>query len=458
MNRSQTATLAALETLIAIAIGVAIPLVPLSLLWAIQDGFATDWLVFWRAAVDIWLAGNGVDIRATADAATIAQVGVAQAAQPFFVTIAPLAFALFSVLAAVRIGRRAAETRYWQSGVAGSLVAGLVLSALLTFSALSDQLRPSILQGIVLPPLVIAVGLAIGVIRHRVASAASSASAPSRASGSTVSAKVSGARSGAAARGSSAGLGERIADRFSDTQLAVLRAGFTGATAVVAAVLAVASVLLALTIFANFGTITTLYESTQRGVTGGIVVTLGQLAFMPNLVIWVASWLVGPGFALGTGTSVSPVNTVVGPLPAFPILGAVPTADLLFGFVGILVPLLAGFFAAMLVRERLTDAATPAHANRTLAAGAVAIGFISALIFAVLASLSGGAIGPGRLADVGPNPLWVALFVFVEVTIAALIGMLASGHSDDHHDAASASATSGRSRLTERESGSRSKR
>ncbi|SKC42300.1 cell division protein PerM [Okibacterium fritillariae] len=452
MNRSQTATLAALETLIAIAIGVAIPLVPLSLLWAIQDGFATDWLVFWRAAVDIWLAGNGVDIRATADAATIAQVGVAQAAQPFFVTIAPLAFALFSVLAAVRIGRRAAETRYWQSGVAGSLVAALVLSALLTFSALSEQLRPSILQGIVLPPLVIAVGLAIGVIRHRVASA------PSSASGSTVSPRASGARSGAAKRSASAGLGERIADRFSDTQLAILRAGFTGATAVVAAILAVASVLLALTIFANFGTITTLYESTQLGVTGGIAVTLGQLAFMPNLVIWVASWLVGPGFALGAGTSVSPVNTVVGPLPAFPILGAVPTADLLFGFVGILVPLLAGFFAAMLVRERLTDAATPAHANRTLAAGAVAIGLISALIFAVLASLSGGAIGPGRLAEVGPNPLWVALFVFIEVTVAALIGMLASGHSDDHPDTGSASAASGRSRLSERESGSASKR
>ena len=238
----------------------------------------------------------------------------------------------------------------------------------------------------------------------------------------------------------------------------MLRAGVVGATAVVAAILAVASVLLALTIFANFGTITTLYESTQLGVTGGIAVTLGQLAFIPNLVIWVASWLVGPGFALGAGTSVSPVNTVVGPLPAFPILGAVPTADLLFGFVGILVPLLAGFFAAMLVRERLTDAATPAHANRTLAAGAVAIGFISALIFAVLAALSGGAIGPGRLAEVGPNPLWIALFVFIEVTVAALIGMLASGHSDDQHDVGSASARSGNARLSERESGSRSKR
>ena len=454
MNRSQTATLAALETLIAIAIGVAIPLVPLSLLWAIQDGFATDWLVFWRAAVDIWLAGNGVDIRATADAATIAQVGVAQAAQPFFVTIAPLAFALFSVLAAVRIGRRAAETRYWQSGVAGSLVAALVLSALLTFSALSEQLRPSILQGIVLPPLVIAVGLAIGVIRQRVAAGAASVAG----AGSASTARAAGSRTVSAARGASTGLGERVADRFSDTQLAVLRAGVVGATAVVAAILAVASVLLALTIFANFGTITTLYESTQLGVTGGIAVTLGQLAFIPNLVIWVASWLVGPGFALGAGTSVSPVNTVVGPLPAFPILGAVPTADLLFGFVGILVPLLAGFFAAMLVRERLTDAATPAHANRTLAAGAVAIGFIYALIFAVLAALSGGAIGPGRLAEVGPNPLWIALFVFIEVTVAALIGMLASGHSDDQHAVGSASTRSGNARLSERESGSRSKR
>ncbi len=457
MNRSQTATLAALETLIAIAIGVAIPLVPLSLLWAIQDGFASDWLVFWRAAVDIWLAGNGVDIRATADAATIAQVGVAQAAQPFFVTIAPLAFALFSVLAAVRIGRRAAETRYWQSGVAGSLVAAVVVSALLTFSALSEQLRPSILQGIVLPPLVIAVGLAIGVIRQRVAGGAVGAASVAGA-GSASTARAAGSRTASAARGASTGLGERVADRFSDTQLAVLRAGVVGATAVVAAILAVASVLLALTIFANFGTITTLYESTQLGVTGGIAVTLGQLAFIPNLVIWVASWLVGPGFALGAGSSVSPVNTVVGPLPAFPILGAVPTADLLFGFVGILVPLLAGFFAAMLVRERLTDAATPAHANRTLAAGAVAIGFISALIFAVLAALSGGAIGPGRLAEVGPNPLWIALFVFIEVTVAALIGMLASGHSDDQHDVGSASARSGNARLSERESGSRSKR
>jgi hypothetical protein len=346
----------------------------------------------------------------------------------------------------------------------------VVLSALLTFSALSDQLRPSILQGIMLPPLVVAVGLAIGVIRHRVSVGAASSSSSSTSS-STSSIGAAGSRTGSAARGSAVGLGERLADRFGDTQLAVLRAGVVGATAVVAAILAVASVLLALMIFANFGTITTLYESTQLGVTGGIAVTLGQLAFVPNFVVWVASWLVGPGFALGAGSSVSPVNTVVGPLPAFPILGAVPTADLLFGFVGLLVPLLAGFFAAMLVRDRLSDAATPAHANRTLAAGAVAIGVVSALVFAVLAALSGGAIGPGRLAEVGPNPFWVALFVFVEVTVAALIGMLASGHSDDSDDssrsghsggagagAGRSSAASGRSRPTERESGSRSHR
>jgi uncharacterized membrane protein YgcG len=122
----------------------------------------------------------------------------------------------------------------------------------------------------------------------------------------------------------------------------------------------------------------------------------------------------------------------------------------------------------------LSDAATPAHANRTLAAGAVAIGVVSALVFAVLAALSGGAIGPGRLAEVGPNPLWVALFVFVEVTVAALIGMLASGHSDDSDDSSRnghsghsggagagtgrSSAAAGRSRPTERESGSRSHR
>ncbi|MCU1444111.1 MAG: rane protein, partial [Cryobacterium sp.] len=53
MTRIMTALLAALEALIVVAIGVGIALVPLTILWATQFGLATDWLIFWRAAVDV---------------------------------------------------------------------------------------------------------------------------------------------------------------------------------------------------------------------------------------------------------------------------------------------------------------------------------------------------------------------------------------------------------------------
>ena len=49
MNRTTTALLAALEALIAVAIGIVIPLVPLTVLWATTFGMAADWLGFWRA-------------------------------------------------------------------------------------------------------------------------------------------------------------------------------------------------------------------------------------------------------------------------------------------------------------------------------------------------------------------------------------------------------------------------
>ena len=62
MTRRLTLLLAALEAVFLIAIGVAIPLVPLTIVWATHFGFGPDWLIFWRAAADVWLIGHGVDV------------------------------------------------------------------------------------------------------------------------------------------------------------------------------------------------------------------------------------------------------------------------------------------------------------------------------------------------------------------------------------------------------------
>ncbi|GGE82874.1 DUF6350 family protein [Mycetocola zhadangensis] len=404
MNRTTLALLAALEALITVAIGIAVTLVPLSVLWATDYGFSVDWLVFWRAAVDIWLLGNGVNLTVALPGAIVAAIGIPEAATPFVVSIAPLAVAGFTVFMGARTGARAAGTRLWPTGVVAALVTFILLTGALALTAQDSAVRPSLWQSFLIPGIVYALGLAIGALRVLW-------------------------RADAAGQVGDRGLVSRVTDRFDDTALAVMGASLRGGLAVVLALIAVAATLLAVLIVGNFGVITSLYQSSQLGVSGGIMATIAQIGFLGNFVIWVAAWLIGPGFALGAGSSISPVNTLVGPVPALPLLGAVPSGDLPLGFLGLLVPLAVGFLAAALVRPRLVSDLRGGPLASRLALAAVGIGVVSAIVLGLLAWFSGGAVGPGRLVSVGPNPLMIALFAFVEVTLAALIGM-ASGKSD----------------------------
>lgn len=399
--------LAALEALITVAIGIGISLVPLTILWAVEAGFSLDWTLFWQGAVDIWLLSNGVDLSVTLPAEVVAATGLAAASDPFPVTIAPLVLTGFTVIMGARAGIRAAATRYWQTAVLSGLVTVLVLNALAAFSAQGELLRPSLLQALLLPLLVYGVGLAIGVVRgmHRIPVG----------------------REGAAGRFLAA-IQDRLDERFDRTDRAVAAAALRGGVAAVTGIVGVSAVLFAVLILANFGVVTSLYQGSQLGGIGGAATTLAQLAFIPNLVLWAASWLVGPGFALGAGSAISPVNTVVGPVPGLPILGAIPSGDFAFGFVGLLVPVLIGFFAASLVRPHLVTALAGRPLVARLLIAAAGIGLVAGVILGLLAWFSGGAIGPGRLAVVGPNPALVGAFCAIEVAIAAAIGM-ASGNT-----------------------------
>jgi Family of unknown function (DUF6350) len=392
MNRQLTALFAAFEALLVVAIGVAIPLVPLTLLWGIQYGLAIDWAVFWRAAVDTWLLGHGVDITMTLDPATAAQFGFPTAGAPFTLTIALLGFALLTVLLGVRAGRRVAETRYRIMGELVSLITFALASFGATFSALHPEARPSLVQGTLLPTLVFAVGMAIGVRRTRTQ---------------------------LDDRGSS------IRDWVNDwpaTARTVVVTALRGGAAAAAAVLTLAAVVTSAAILVSYARIITLYESLHTEVLGGVTITLGQLALLPNLVIYTASWLVGPGFALGTGSTVSPLATQLGPVPAIPVLGALPLGELAFGFVGLLAPVVVGF----LVGAILGVSARRTLGGRGLVLVAVGIGVVGGAILGLLAWASTGSAGPGRLQDVGPNPLAVGGWATLELCIAALAGLFAS--------------------------------
>ncbi len=57
-----------------------------------------------------------------------------------------------------------------------------------------------------------------------------------------------------------------------------------------------------------------------------VMYALATLAVAPNAVLLGGAYLLGPGFAVGTGTAVSPSVVSLGPMPAFPLLAALPEA------------------------------------------------------------------------------------------------------------------------------------
>lgn len=389
MNRITTALLAALEALIVVAIGMGIALVPLTILWATRFGLAIDWVVFWRAAADVWLLGNGVDLTVHLTPAVVSALGLPAAATPFPITIAPLGFALLAVLLGVRTGKRAVEAGNRVIGVVASILAYGILAALITFSASGEVVRPAELPGILLPTAIFAAGVLVGAGPW--------------------------------------GVGGSIRwryDALSRSTHAVLEGALRGGTAAAVAVIAVSAVVVAALIVVNYATIIGLYESMQADVMGGITLTLAQLALIPNLVIWAAAWFVGPGIAIGVGTSVSPVGTSLGSVPGLPILGALPHGTLALGFIGLLVPVLAGFAAGVLARHWPGRPSAPEQTTAQRVATGLVMGAVAGILLGLLAWWSSGAIGPGRLADVGPNPLLVGVLAAVEIGIGAGVGMI----------------------------------
>ena len=427
MNRPLTALFAALEALLVVGIGIGIPLVPLTIMWAAQYGLQIDWLVFWRAAVDIWLLGSGADIRMTLDPAVATAAGFVGAEAPFVLTIAPLGFALLTVLLGVRAGRRVAETPYRIIGLFASIGTFGVLAFVVTISALHPLARPSISQGTLMPTLVFAIGVGIGweLTRRRLRDGGDAARPDT--------ARPEAGRGGALRAAAATAIADwkdtlhrQFARWILDLPVGIrtgVAAALRGGAIAAAGVVAVASILVAGSLVVSYARIIGLYESVHTGVLGGVALTLGQLTILPNLVIWGVSWLVGPGFAIGTASAVSPLGTHLGPLPAVPVLGALPTGDLGFGFLGLLVPVLAGFLAAVVIRSRMPSVDTRGALGQV--GLGVGIGISAGILLGLLAWSSAGAAGPGRLVDVGPNPWLVGAFAALEIGLAAVAGLFA---------------------------------
>ncbi|WP_314681211.1 DUF6350 family protein [Rothia mucilaginosa] len=202
------------------------------------------------------------------------------------------------------------------------------------------------------------------------------------------------------------------------------------------ALIGLGAVLLGIGILAGWSQIVATYQELHAGAVGDTAVTLLQLGFLPNLVIYAIAWSTGAGFSFGAGTSVGLTSSDVGTLPMLPILGAVPESMGTFGLVGLLVPLGAGAIAGWwFLREgedHLDEWVALKVPFRPLSAliSAVVLGVMTGILTSFgalwLGWISYGSLGIGRFTEVGAEPLTFAAHTALTVGAGVTFGMLLS--------------------------------
>jgi hypothetical protein len=146
-----------------------------------------------------------------------------------------------------------------------------------------------------------------------------------------------------------------------------------------------------------------------------------SLLVLPNAVAFSGSYLLGPGFTVGTHTIVSPAVVTIGALPMFPLLAALPDTGPTPAWTSALIG------AAPLVGALGAMRAQRAHPTYRWEEGALhgcGGGMLAGALFGVLALLSGGSVGPGRMADVGPLVASVLVHGVTAFGIGGLLGGL----------------------------------
>jgi hypothetical protein len=170
------------------------------------------------------------------------------------------------------------------------------------------------------------------------------------------------------------------------------------------------------------------------GIFGSVLLLLASLCYLPNSVIWAIAYMLGPGFSFGIGTAVSPSGSALGAVPAFPMLAALPVGSKAafpawLGFFVLVMPYLAGALAGL-----MTVRIAPTPSLEAAPLWGLVTGTLTAVVIGFGAKFSGGPLGAGRLASVGPAGGEVGLVAVLEVGVtAALVAGAANWLIIQHH-------------------------
>ncbi|MHA7306880.1 cell division protein PerM [Arthrobacter sp. TMN-49] len=380
--------------------------IPLLTTW-LAGGFGEkDVSVIARLAGQIWLVGHGVSVNLT-----LASGPSSASVETGVFNLLPLGLVLIPFFLSWRSGRRLARASYtdqlWQP-LLGAVVLYAAAGLATGFVCSVPGLEAPLLASMLIPAIPAAAGLIVG----------------SRLEAGSWSRLIGVNAADWIARTSQ---DQRWAGSYAWT---VVRSGFVA----LMAALSLSAFLLTVNLAMRWHDIIGVYQALRPGAIGGSVLTLAQLAFMPNLAIWTLAWAGGDGFSLGVGSSVSPLGTSVAPVPPIPLLAALPAGEMSWGFTALIIPVSAGLLAgwwfvragenhfdewlSLKVRQRWLSLPLS-----TLFLGTV-IASVAAVLSAILFWLSQGSIGLGRLTELGPDPVTAALWVGAEVGIGVMAGSL----------------------------------
>ncbi|MCW2858027.1 MAG: hypothetical protein JWR52_3642 [Marmoricola sp.] len=185
------------------------------------------------------------------------------------------------------------------------------------------------------------------------------------------------------------------------------------------ALLAAGALLVMGSLLFSFNEAATILSDLHLGTGDALTYTFVMALLSPNAALLGSSYLLGPGFAIGAGTTVSPTAMSLGAIPAFPLLAALPHEGPTPGWLAIFMGVPALCAAVGVAKAHRSSAPLPFDLAALRGAGA---GFGAGVLITIAISLAGGPMGTGRMADIGAHTAEILVFATGTMSLGGLLG------------------------------------
>jgi hypothetical protein len=182
------------------------------------------------------------------------------------------------------------------------------------------------------------------------------------------------------------------------------------ASRALALLLGLSSIIFGISIFMHLSTVKNLITVLEPGILGGLLLLLLNVLYIPNAMVATLGYFSGAGFAVGSGTLVAPWKFDLNSIPAFPLLGALPSGKSLLSLLGIVLVILTGALLASWTIDL----------NMRILVQSLVVG---AIMCAVIGIAGSGALLTDAMSAVGVSPWKFTLSLTAELSLGAFLAL-----------------------------------